>query len=100
MKRVQLILEEWQHEWLSEEASNSGMTISALSRQLLREGIGRRQPAQRVDPISLRDFGATLSQLQIIDEPDEATLRKYWETQFSPPPVAVRLNAVEPALSY
>jgi hypothetical protein len=43
MKRAQVILEEWQHQWLTEEAERQSVSISALLRQLLTEGIERRQ---------------------------------------------------------
>lgn len=43
MKRVQVILEEWQHTWLQEEADRVSSTTSALLRQLLTEMIERRQ---------------------------------------------------------
>ena len=43
MKRVQMILEEWQHNWLSEQAKLANTTISALLRELLTEAIERKQ---------------------------------------------------------
>ena len=43
MKRVQVILEEWQHAWLNEEAGRESLSMSALLRQLLSEAIERRQ---------------------------------------------------------
>lgn len=43
MKRVQVILEAWQHSWLSEEATRQSLSLSALLRQLLTEAIERRQ---------------------------------------------------------
>ena len=43
MKRVQMILEDWQHTWLSEEAERQLTTMSALLRQLLSESIERAQ---------------------------------------------------------
>ncbi len=43
MKRVQIILEEWHHQWLAEEAERQHMTMSALLRQMLTEAIERRQ---------------------------------------------------------
>lgn len=49
MKRVQIILEEWQHDWLSSEAERLALTVSALLRQLLTELIERRQTAQLQD---------------------------------------------------
>lgn len=49
MKRVQVILEEWQHDWLAAEAERLALTVSALLRQLLTESIERRQTAQLQD---------------------------------------------------
>lgn len=43
MKRTQLMLEEWQHEWLAEEAERQGVSMSELLRQILTEAIERRQ---------------------------------------------------------
>jgi len=43
MKRVQLILEEWQHNWLAEQAKNEQKTISAVLREMLTEAIERKQ---------------------------------------------------------
>lgn len=43
MKRVQVILEEWQHQWLTDESKRESISISALLRQLLTESIERRQ---------------------------------------------------------
>ena len=43
MKRVQMILEDWQHEWLAEEARRQSVSMSALLRELLTEAIERRQ---------------------------------------------------------
>jgi hypothetical protein len=43
MKRAQIILEEWQHQWLAQEAARQRVTISALLRQLLTEAVERRQ---------------------------------------------------------
>lgn len=52
MKRVQLILEEWQYDWLAAEAERNQTSMSALLRDLLSEGIERRQTATIVgDPI-------------------------------------------------
>ena len=48
MKRVQLILEEWQQEWLSREAKAQSTSASALLRQILTEAIELSQ-AQRLD---------------------------------------------------
>lgn len=49
MKRVQLILEEWQHEWLSDEAEKVSTSMSALLRQLLTEAIENRQSTTLAD---------------------------------------------------
>ncbi|MBI1295914.1 hypothetical protein GC175_13250 [bacterium] len=43
MKRVQLILEAWQHDWLAVEAEKSNTSMSALLRDLLSDAIERRQ---------------------------------------------------------
>jgi len=43
MKRVQVILEEWQHKWLNEEAQKQSTSMSALLRQLLTQAIERRR---------------------------------------------------------
>ncbi len=43
MKRVQMILEDWQQEWLAEEAKRLEMSMSALLRELLTEAIEARQ---------------------------------------------------------
>ena len=43
MKRVQMILEDWQHEWLAEEARRQGVSMSALLRKLLSQAIEARQ---------------------------------------------------------
>jgi hypothetical protein len=43
MKRVQVILEEWQHQWLNKEAKQASISMSALLRQLLTEAIERRR---------------------------------------------------------
>jgi hypothetical protein len=49
MKRVQLILKEWQHHWLAEEAQRQAVSISALLRQILTESIEQRQAASWAD---------------------------------------------------
>lgn len=49
MKRVQMILEEWQHEWLSEEAQRHSTTMSALLRDLITAAIEQRQTATIAD---------------------------------------------------
>lgn len=43
MKRTQILLEDWQHEWLTEEAKCQDLSMSALLRQLLTEAIERHQ---------------------------------------------------------
>ena len=43
MKRVQMILEDWQHEWLGDEAKRQGVSMSALLRELLSQAIEARQ---------------------------------------------------------
>ncbi len=43
MKRVQMILEDWQHEWLGQEAQRQSVSMSALLRDLLTEAVERRQ---------------------------------------------------------
>lgn len=43
MKRVQMILEDWQHEWLGEEAQRQSISMSALLRELLTGAIERRR---------------------------------------------------------
>jgi len=43
MKRVQMILEDWQHEWLADEARRQGVSMSALLRELLSQAIDARQ---------------------------------------------------------
>jgi post-segregation antitoxin (ccd killing protein) len=43
MRRTQIILEVWQHEWLTEEAKRQDLSMSAVLRQLLTEAIERRQ---------------------------------------------------------
>ncbi len=43
MKRVQMILEDWQHEWLAQEAKREGVSMSALLRELLSQAIEARQ---------------------------------------------------------
>lgn len=49
MKRAQIILEEWQHTWLAEEAGRQSVSMSALLRQLLTEAIERRQTQSWAD---------------------------------------------------
>ena len=43
MKRVQMILEDWQHQWLADEAKRQGVSMSALLRELISQGIEARQ---------------------------------------------------------
>ncbi len=43
MKRTQILLEDWQHQWLTEEAERQDLSMSGLLRQLLTEAIERRQ---------------------------------------------------------
>lgn len=43
MRRTQITLEAWQHQWLTEEAQRQGVSMSALLRQLLTEAFERRQ---------------------------------------------------------
>lgn len=49
MKRAQIILETWQHEWLAQEAARTDTSISALLRHLLTESIERRQAQDIAD---------------------------------------------------
>ena len=49
MKRVQVILEEWQHRWLIEEAERQSVSMSGLLRQLLTESIERRRAESWTD---------------------------------------------------
>lgn len=49
MKRVQLILEEWQHEWLGNEAEKRDTNMSALLRELLTEAIENQQSKSLAD---------------------------------------------------
>jgi len=49
MKRVQLILEEWQQEWLASEAARTSTSMSALLRQLMTEAIEHRQMDEAAD---------------------------------------------------
>ncbi len=52
MRRAQIILEEWQHRWLAEEAARRGTSMSALLRELLTEAIERRQMVEmEEDPL-------------------------------------------------
>ena len=64
MRRTQIILEDWQHQWLTEEAKRHSLSMSALLRQLLTEAIERRQAeGWEDDPI----WGA----IGIADGPDD-----------------------------
>lgn len=49
MKRVQMILEEWQHQWLAHEAKRRGVSMSALLRELISQGIEARQTQEMND---------------------------------------------------
>ncbi len=49
MKRVQIILEEWQHAWLHQEADRQSINVSALLRQLVTETIERQQATSLAD---------------------------------------------------
>jgi len=49
MKRVQVILEEWQTEWLANEARTESTSMSALLRQLITEAIERRRSQSWAD---------------------------------------------------
>lgn len=49
MKRVQMILEEWQHNWLAEEAERQSTTMSGLLRDLITAAIEQRQAATLAD---------------------------------------------------
>ena len=43
MKRVQMILEDWQHNWLADEAERQNDSMSAVLRRILTETIERQQ---------------------------------------------------------
>ena len=45
MIRAQVILEDWQHHWLAEEAEREAVSMSALLRAILTEAIARRGAA-------------------------------------------------------
>jgi len=49
MKRVQLILEEWQQTWLAEEAKRQSVSMSALLRQMMTEAIELRRAESLAD---------------------------------------------------
>lgn len=49
MKRVQIILEEWQHSWLHQEAARQSINVSALLRQMVTETIERQQATSLSD---------------------------------------------------
>jgi hypothetical protein len=52
MKRVQVVLEEWQHNWLIEEAERQLLSVSAFLRQLITQAIDQRQTATATqDPL-------------------------------------------------
>jgi len=47
--RAQVILEEWQHRWLADEAQRESVSMSALLRAILTEAIARRGAASVAD---------------------------------------------------
>jgi hypothetical protein len=47
--RAQVILEDWQHRWLAEEAQREAVSMSALLRGLLTEAIARRGTSEVAD---------------------------------------------------
>ena len=49
MKRVQILIEEWQHTWLHQEADRQSINVSALLRQLVTETIERQQTTSLSD---------------------------------------------------
>ncbi len=50
--RAQVILEDWQHRWLADEAKRESVSMSALLRALLTDAIARRQaPESNDDPL-------------------------------------------------
>ncbi|MBP7964653.1 MAG: hypothetical protein KBG20_09950 [Caldilineaceae bacterium] len=49
MKRVQLILEEWQQTWLAEESKRQSISMSALLRQMMTEAIELRRAGSLAD---------------------------------------------------
>jgi len=49
MKRVQLILESWQHTWLADEAGRQSVSMSALLRQMMTEAIELRRAESLAD---------------------------------------------------
>lgn len=52
MKRIQTIVEEWQYQWLNEEAERQGLSMAFLLRRLLTEAIERQQALKTAnDPI-------------------------------------------------
>ena len=83
MKRVQLIIEEWQHEWLAEQAEEQVTTMSALLRELLTEAIERRQSETLdEDPIwGLIGIGAGPDDGISSENLDEFLYRNDWQPQ-------------------
>lgn len=52
MKRIQTIVEEWQYQWIYEEAERQQISMASLLRRLLTEAIEHQQTVQTVsDPI-------------------------------------------------
>lgn len=52
MKRIQTIVEEWQYQWLYEEAEQQQISMASLLRRMLTEAIEHHQAAQTMsDPI-------------------------------------------------
>lgn len=49
MKRVQMILDDWQHDWLADAAAQQQVSMSSLLRDLLTEAIELRQAASVED---------------------------------------------------
>lgn len=49
MIRAQVILEDWQHRWLADEAQRESVSMSALLRALLTDAIARRQTSGHDD---------------------------------------------------
>ncbi len=80
MRRVQMILEEWQHRWLAEEAQRRGMSMSALLRELLSEAIERRQMADlEDDPLwGIIGLGAGPADGVTSENLDQALYRPDW----------------------
>jgi hypothetical protein len=90
MKRVQIILEEWQHDWLSSEAERLALTVSALLRQLLTESIERRQTVQLQDDSIWGIIG-------MAEGPDDGITSENLDTFLLSTPQPLRLVAESPA---